>query len=203
MDNKEKKSKWACVIYPDSMPDDWLDILRQSGLRIAISPLHDKDIDPTGMPKKPHYHIIIVYNGPTTFNAVRNFVDKLNAPSPIPLEAVRGYYRYLTHLDNPEKHQYDPSDIQTLNGFNIADYMELTQAEIMEVIRKVSSFIFDNGITEYADLILTVMHLDSNLEFDQWFNVISSHTIYFTSLLRSLRHKKIDAEFPVGKTNIH
>lgn len=203
MDSKEKKSKWACVIYPESMPEDWLDVLRQSGLRIAISPLHDRDNDPTGQPKKPHYHIIIVYNGPTTFNSVRKFTERLNAPAPIPLEAVRGYYRYLTHQDNPDKYQYDPADIQTLNGFNIADYMEFTQAEIMEVIRKVTQFIFDNRITEYAELMATTMQLDSNPDFDQWFNVISSHTIYFTSLLRSLRHKKIDVEIPAGITDTH
>ena len=63
-----KKRNWAFVLYPESAPDDWIEQLRQTGLQCAISPLHDKDIDPTGEPKKAHYHIILCYSGPTSFN---------------------------------------------------------------------------------------------------------------------------------------
>lgn len=49
---------WASVGYPESLPTDWKDKLIETGLQIAISPLHDKDINPTGEVKKPHYHFI-------------------------------------------------------------------------------------------------------------------------------------------------
>ena len=52
-----KKRAWGGVIYPESLPENWLEILQNSGLQIAISPLHDKDINPDGTIKKPHYHI--------------------------------------------------------------------------------------------------------------------------------------------------
>ena len=48
---------WAFVMYPDSMPDNWEEIISSTGLPMAISPLHDKDINPTGEIKKPHYHV--------------------------------------------------------------------------------------------------------------------------------------------------
>ena len=63
-----KKRNWAFVLYPESAPKDWKEQLSKTGLEGAISPLHDKDVNPTGEPKKAHYHIIICYPGPTTFN---------------------------------------------------------------------------------------------------------------------------------------
>lgn len=48
-----KKRNWVMVAYPDSLPENWLDILVQTGLPCAISPLHDRDTEATGEPKKP------------------------------------------------------------------------------------------------------------------------------------------------------
>ena len=72
----KKKRYWAFVLYPESAPDNWRDFLQQTGLQVAISPLHDKDIDPTGLPKKSHYHIILCYDGPTTFNNVKSNITE-------------------------------------------------------------------------------------------------------------------------------
>ena len=125
-----KKRNWAFVLYPESAPEDWREQLQKTGLQVAISPLHDKDLDPNGEPKKPHYHVIIIYSGPTTFSVVSALTASLNQPIPIPLESVRGNYRYFTHKDNPDKYQYDEKDITVLNGFNIVEfvaYMRLPQ----------------------------------------------------------------------------
>ena len=48
-----KKRNWAFIVYPDSAPADWQEILRQTGLQCVVSPLHDSDLDPTGEPKTP------------------------------------------------------------------------------------------------------------------------------------------------------
>ena len=48
---KTKKRNWTIVCYPESLPKDWKDILRESGLQVAISPLHDKDLNPDGTEK--------------------------------------------------------------------------------------------------------------------------------------------------------
>ena len=66
-----KKRSWAFVLYPESAPTDWLDLLTQKGVPFCVSPLHDKDVNPTGEIKKSHYHIILNYSGPTTFNSVQ------------------------------------------------------------------------------------------------------------------------------------
>lgn len=188
MPEKTKKRNWAFVVYPESLPEDWLDILRLSGLQIAISPLHDADLNADESEKKPHYHIIAVYGSPTTYNNVLNFSKKLNGTIPIALEQVRGYYRYLTHEDNPEKAQYDKNDIKLLNGFNIADFTDLTKSEVMKLKKEILKLIRDNDLTEYCHLIdLLELEEDSRPEA---LEVATNHTIFFNAYLKSRRFDK-------------
>lgn len=186
--NATKKRNWAFVLYPTEgnppAPADWLEKLKQTGLQIAISPLHDKDTDPDEKEKRPHRHVIAVYGNTTTFNNVKRLTDSLNAPIPIALEQVRGYYRYLTHKDNPEKHQYDEKDIILLNGFNIADFTEMSKAEVQAIVRKIHLAIRELVITEYADL----MDYLFDRELWQEYEVASGHTVFFQGYLRSCRH---------------
>lgn len=185
MQKNIKKRNWAFVLYPESAPADWREQLALSGLMGAISPLHDKDIDPTGEPKKPHYHVIVVYGSPTTYNNVKSLTDRLQQPIPQALEQVRGYYRYLTHKDNPDKYQYDESDIQTFNGFNIADFVEFTKSEINEMKSYLLRVIREKRLSEYADL----MELVQDTMDMAYFDVASSHTIFFNAFLKSVRYR--------------
>ncbi len=185
MSKNTKKRNWAFVLYPESAPPDWKEQLRLSGLMGAISPLHDKDIDPTGEPKKPHYHIILIYGNTTTYSNVKAFTDKLNQPIPQALEQVRGYYRYLTHKDNPDKYQYSDSEIETFNGFNIADFIEVTKSEVTAMKNELLTLIRERQIDEYCQLI---DYVQDNLDMN-YFDVASSHTLFFNGYLRSFRHK--------------
>lgn len=179
-----KKRNWAFVLYPESAPDNWRDLLQLSGLPAVISPLHDKDKEPTGEAKKAHYHIILTYPGPTTYNAVKSFTDSLNQPIPQPLESVQGYYRYLTHEDNPDKYQYDKSDIVPVNGFDIHDYIEMSKTEAMKIIKDIQQVIIAVDIREYSDL------LDYLLEVNQeWWQVAVNHTMMLNAYLKSRRYK--------------
>lgn len=179
-----KKRFWAFVAYPESLPSDWLEILIKKGIQFAVSPLHDKDKNPDGTEKKSHYHIILMYSGPTTFNNVKKSItDTLNQPFPIPLESPIGMYRYFTHQDNPDKFQYDKKDISTYNGFDIS--IVLTSSDVKNCCRNIQSFIRHNNILEYCDLLDLL--LDNEL-FDLWY-VASSHTILFNTYLTSLRNK--------------
>lgn len=180
-----KKRNWAGVVYPESLPTNWLEILEQSGIQCAISPLHDKDINADGTPKKPHYHLLFVYSNSTTYNAVKDFLDRLNGTIPQPLEQVRGYYRYLTHKDNPEKAQYNEKDIHLVNGFDISNYVELTTTEINAIKKELQKVIRDNRIFEYAELMDYC--LDNDL--DNAYDVVSNHTIFFNTYITSYRNK--------------
>ena len=185
MSKNVKKRNWAFVLYPESAPENWRDLLQQTGIQAAISPLHDKDVNPDGEVKKSHYHVIITYNNTTTYNAVKDLTDSLNCPIPQPLEQVRGYYRYLTHKDNPEKYQYDEKDITTINGFDILDYVELTTTEINKIKIEIQQIIRDNQILEYADLMDLL--LDNDMK--NYWDVASNHTYFFDKYIASCRNK--------------
>jgi len=182
---KMKKRNWAFLAYPESAPKDLFEQLTKTGLQIAISPLHDKDKLEDGTPKKPHWHIILIYNGPTSFNVVKNLTDSFNAPIPIPLEGVRGYYRYFTHKDSPEKFQYDEKDIVCLNGFSIMDFVELTKSEVQKTIKELQKTIQEKKIFEYADLMDLLLESGTDSEYD----VASNHTYFFDKYISSRRNK--------------
>lgn len=183
--NNVKKRNWAFVLYPESAPADWLEQLQLTGLQCVISPLHDCDINPTGELKKAHHHIIVVYQGPTSYNVVKQLTDRLNQPIPQPLEQIRGYYRYLTHKDNPEKAQYDDKDIKTINGFNIADFVELTNSEVMEIKTKLQQLIINLNLLEYCDFMDYLLENELKLEYD----VASRNTYFFEKYISSRRNK--------------
>lgn len=181
----EAKSRyWACVVYPDSAPEDWRDVLKISGLRCAISPLHDKDINPTGEPKKPHWHVLLCWDGPTTFSNAKRFVrENLNAPIPQELKSVRGMYNYFSHKDNPEKAQYDEKAIGHINGFSLAEFCELTRGEVNEAIKHAMHIVRSKNITEYATLLEFLQ--DCEL-WDEW-DVVKNNVLLFNTYIRSRR----------------
>lgn len=118
------KSKYfCCILYPDSSTydvDKVIKCLAEEHLTFAVSPIHDRDIEDDGSLKKAHYHLLIAYSSATTLNNIRGWVNACGLPES-ELHSVRvcasgvGYYRYLTHKDNPEKVQYDDNDIRVFN----------------------------------------------------------------------------------------
>lgn len=187
MSKNVKKRNWAMVLYPESAPEDWRDQLRKTGLQCAVSPLHDKDTNADGEPKKSHYHVILCYSGPTSFSVVERLTKQLGQPIPQPLEQVRGYYRYLTHADNPEKAQYSAAEIETINGFDIRDFVEMTKSEVTRYKRELLAFIRDNDLMEYADLLDVL--LDGGEAAADLFEVASNHTLFLTKYIASRRYK--------------
>ena len=87
-------------------------------------------------------------------------------PIPQALEQVRGYYRYFTHKDNPEKFQYQESEISTINGFSIMDFVELSKSEVLSIKRELQSLIRSADILEYSDLMDLLQDSDMIQQYD-------------------------------------
>lgn len=185
-----KKRYWCFVLYPESAPLDWVDRLQQTGLAIAISPLHNKDVNPDNTIKKEHYHIILCYEGPTTFTNVCKLTESLNQPIPQPLDSVRGYFRYFTHQDNPEKYQYDESLIKCLNGFNSLDYCDLTEREVLSICRVIVDLIRDNDITELKDLI-DLLQDNYSYENSNLLTIAINKHNFFNAYIKSNKYKTL------------
>lgn len=140
-DPTEKGTYWWFILYPDSALENWKEILELTGLRISISPLHDKDLkvtnedrerDPNnkfGVFKKPHYHVLLFWQkgSPTTY---RNASQVMKSVNGVRLQKVLdpyGAYWYLIHRFNREKTLYDNKDRINLNGLSEDQILELDQ----------------------------------------------------------------------------
>ena len=104
-----KSRYWTILVYPESAPEDWEDIL--AGLTYCYK-LHDHDVvKSTGELKKAHFHVVLAFDGPTTYNVVKELTDSLKSPIPKAVRSLRGMIRYLIHADNKNKYQYKREDI--------------------------------------------------------------------------------------------
>lgn len=116
---KTRTRNFATVVYPESAPERWQDILSQYCIPAFISPLHDADLNPTGELKKAHYHVILMFESLKTKDQAQDIFTSIGGVGCEVVQSIRGYARYLCHLDNPEKHKYSESDVCSLSG---ADY---------------------------------------------------------------------------------
>lgn len=123
--NQDKKKEYAFLLYPDSAIFDWLEIVKQLQ-QPFFTILHDKDINPDGTPKKPHYHVMIMFDNPRTENTIKRINLMCGGNGHFEqLLSRRGYARYLCHMDNPEKYQYPKESVCAFYG---ADYAKETMS---------------------------------------------------------------------------
>ena len=103
MSNRTKRTRnFGCVVYPESAPENWLEVLAENKVPALVSPLHDRDVDPQDQPKKPHFHVVIMFEGPKTIEQAKEIFDPIGGVGCEVIKSIRGYVRYLCHLDNPE-----------------------------------------------------------------------------------------------------
>lgn len=184
MANKRARN-WCAVVYPDSAPENWQQEFDKLQLKWACSPLHDKDVDDDTQTKKAHYHIVICYSGNKSFDQVKEDLAVLNCPIPQICRDVRSSVRYFIHQDHPHKYQYSKDDIQTFGGFDIGDIFALSKSEKTQLYKEIVRWVEDYDCTELWDLTLYSMENRQD-----WFELITEHTIFVNQLIKSNRHRK-------------
>jgi hypothetical protein len=188
MPKKDKTRHWSTILYPESWAVDWDDVLEASGLRAAVSPVHDADTDPrTGEVLKPHYHVIMCWDGPTTYDWVKKMTDRIGGIAPQPVMSVGGYYRYLTHADQAHKVKYSPADVRHFGGFDPADYLEEVREDKQHKLRlAVMAYIVQHNLDEYADLL---ERLRADERGDALLRTATTQTVLFRAYLDSRRNR--------------
>lgn len=145
---------WIFVVYPESLPSDWMEKLTQLHVPAVLSPLHDKDINPDGTPKKPHYHILLMFDGKKSYEQVLAISQGVfNGTIPCDCKNVRGQVRYFVHMDNPEKYQYKLEDMRGFNGADFSVYIKATQICRHEMLRAMRKYIREHSIYSFADFL--------------------------------------------------
>lgn len=176
-----RKRNFATVIYPESAPEDWRATLAGYFVPAFISPLHDKDVNATGEPKKAHHHVMVMFEGKKSEDQVRTMFESIGGVGLERVESLRGYARYLCHLDNPEKAQYNPSDVVSLNGSDYSYTIGIV-ADKYKAVREMIAFCDANQIVSYAELLRY-----ASVEQDTWFRVLcDSGTVVMKEYLKSV-----------------
>lgn len=187
---------FAILAYPDSTPADWRERLTQEHVQALISPLHDRDINPDGSQKKPHWHILVMFDSVKTQEQADALWDRVLGPNRVKkgetVNSTRGYARYLCHLDNPEKAQYEREDVTALGG---ADYEELIQlgSDDRSTLKLTFAFIRERNIQFYDELVDVC--IDEDLQ-SMFALITEKRTLAVTNYLKSrvMRMQKLRAE---------
>lgn len=154
MDKKkteQRSNKWAFLIYQDSTPEDYLDILEEMHIPFILSPWHDKDVDKnTGEFKKAHKHGALFFETLKSYTQVSDLLtEKLNTPAHVEVVmSSKGMYDYFTHAENPEKTPYNIEDIESGCGFNLDKFLAENNPDLLKLIYEVMR---DSGLKEFAD----------------------------------------------------
>lgn len=176
--------------------------ITQSGLRCAISPLHDMDTksdheltDGEGNVyeveyKKPHYHIIIAFGNTTTYSAALKYAHAMGCVCVKPISSIIAYYKYLKHEneDPNEKFIYNREQdiIQHVNGFDIADYAGEDKTYQMQMFIAVENTI-DSWIQVVPDLWSLINFLKSNSMWHE-LRIVYANEKHFTEYIKGSKH---------------
>ena len=152
---KEKRSnKWAFLLYQESAPEHYLDVLENMHIPFVLSPWHDKDINKeTGEFKKTHKHGALYFDSLKSYSQVSELLTKnLNTPAHVePVMSPKGMYDYFTHAENPEKTLYDINQIETGCGFELDKFLISNNSD--EFLSMVIDMIEEHNFTEFNNLV--------------------------------------------------
>lgn len=146
---------WTFIAYPDSAPTNWLQVLKDEQISFVASPIHDRDINEDGSVKKPHYHVLILFDNNKTAKQAEEIAKMIGGTIPISVKDKNNLVRYFSHVDRPEKAQYSSTDIVSY-GKVATDLVDeayaLSATERAEIMVELYQWIEDNDIRYYSDV---------------------------------------------------
>lgn len=109
----QRSRTWWFVQLLENLPDSWEDDLKELMMPLCYI-VHDKD------DAAPHIHCIIQFGNAVQAKTVLEVLpESFGVGFVKPVASKVGAYRYLLHIDEPEKHQYIQEQITHLAGFNV------------------------------------------------------------------------------------
>lgn len=180
--NSTKRTRnYGTVVYPDSAPQDWQNILAEQFIPALISPLHDKDTNPdNNEQKKAHYHVMIMFDSVKTKEQAIEVFRSIGGVGCEVIQSRRGYARYMCHMDNPEKFQYKQDDVRALGGADYIDIIGLV-TDKYKAIGEMIDYCKEYNIYSYSDLLEYC-----RVERFDWFRVLCDNgTVVMKEYLKS------------------
>ena len=186
IDTLKKARYFAFLVYAENITfEELVERLKATHGQFAISPLHSPDKES----KKPHWHVIYCHGNTITLKGALNVLpaDIVTNGHIEMVFSPRGYERYLIHLDDPEKEQFEDGEdaITLINDYKLDLSSEMTRNQIKRKKRELTSRIRDTKPMEYSNFIYSLLD-DGD---DDGFEVASTNTIFFNALITSERNK--------------
>lgn len=214
---KEKARYFTFLLYPESIPTDWIQKLESLDVPIAISPIHDKDFSNVEGQKykKAHYHVIYVAKNPVTADSVRVKIKRLLgeksiAKVQIVVSSMENMYLYLTHESKDaiakNKYKYKKSNITQLNNFDIDRYITLDAEDKDDMLNEVCDLIDEHGLANIRELrrFIRVHGVEYGLPSMKIINsVLRSHTglirLYFDAVYQERKYGRFNVDYETGE----
>lgn len=186
----DRTRNWTFIVYPESAPENWEQLLVNQQVPWFCSPLHDADLNADETEKKAHWHCVLAFEGNKSFEQVKEIIEPLHCTIPQKVKNMKSMLRYFIHMDNPDKHQYKKEDIRCFGGADIESYFAATRSDRYAEINKMRRFIVDNDIIEFSDLFNYAGETDDP-EHADWFGLLCDNSAYVIEMfIRSRRHQK-------------
>ncbi|EAC8326536.1 Replication protein RepB [Listeria monocytogenes] len=184
---KEKRSnKWAFLMYEESVPNNYIEILESLHIPFVLSPWHNKDINiETGEIKKSHKHGALYFDSLKSYSQVSELIsNKLNGPSHVEIVlSPKGMFNYFTHAENSDKTSYNVDEIESGCGFELEKFLLEQNSE--NFMNEVIDIIEENDFTEFEDLVRYARSNNSLL-----LGLVIERTYFFAKYLDSRRYSK-------------
>lgn len=176
-----RNRNYCSILYPED-EEQWESKLRNLHVMACVSPLHAGEKE-DGTILKPHYHVVLMYDSVKTIEQAKEDFKSFGALERCEaIRAIRGYLRYLCHLDeNPkEKEHYDPYLVQVFGDFDYISAINSTEDDL-NILVDITNYIHANHITNLIEFqCFNVCH---NMD---WFRVIArSSTMYVKEIIKA------------------
>ena len=182
---KDKRSnKWAFLIYQESAPENYLDVLEEMHIPFVLSPWHDKDVNKeSGEFKKAHKHGVLFFESLKSYTQVSELLtEKLHTPSHVEVVmSPKGMYDYFIHAENPDKTLYNMDEIEYGCGFDLNQFLVSNNND--QFLSAVIDIIEEHNFTEFNNLVRYARVENLSL-----LNLIIDKTYFFAKYLDSRRH---------------
>lgn len=201
--SKEKKAEWERknrsgkvrkiwwgYLYEDSAPDNFLDLMRESGME-GLAMKHDRDVTAAGEIKEKHWHVVVRFSHAVQAKEAKDILTSFGCK-----EASVQYRdnwaavaRYLCHLDDPNKVQYDPADVVEFGG---ADYLAAINrtADKYRIIAEMCDWAKTNRVYSFNKLVDY-----ARVENLEWFMALADNSaIFMREYLKSYRYDLLAGE---------
>lgn len=193
----EKARYWTWVGYPESMIEDWEEMIYEILQLPFAYCIHDKDLtDQDEEKRKAHVHIMIAYGNNTTLNSVRNLFAKLRKDHDKEkvfvqsVQNVRYMYNYLLHDTDDsrkkKKYQYSPEERVTGNDFDIGMYEQVSKKDKQNNIQTLLKILRVQEITDFATFVDYVVDNLGSEDFD----ILTEKSGFFERYIKGNFHRK-------------